>query len=370
MLHDGGSAAIVCLLPRRPEAKALPGMSAHIRPDAFPNPSPAPPPPGHLLVSLIVDAEEDFNWSRPVEGTAYSTACMHAIGPLQEILAAYDLPPTYLLTYPVLEDADAVRLLRRQLDRGRCEVGVQMHPWVNPPFGTGLDRRLSFPLNLPAVVEEAKIVRLTEKFTAVFGFPPRVFKAGRYGVGGQTVALLERLGFLIDTSIAPRTDLGAEGGPDFFAYDVRPFWFGTSRRLLELPVCRDIVGWAGALAPELYRPFAGPGPSLPRAVLSWLRIAERITLSPEGNDTAAMRRLIRGQKAADQRVLTLSFHSSSLAVGHNPYVQSYKELHMFYDRLSAVLDGLARRPETRFAAVPELAQLLSEAPAAGRGRPC
>ena len=252
-------------------------MFAPIRADDFPNPVPAPRP-GPLIVSLIVDAEEDFNWSRPVEGTAYSTACMHAIGPLQEILSAYDLPPTYLLTYPVLEDADAVRLLRRQLDRGRCALGVQMHPWVNPPFGTGADRRLSFPLNLPAAVEEAKIVRLVEKFTAVFGFAPRVFKAGRYGIGPQTVALLERLGFLIDTSIAPRTNLGAEGGPDFSDFDVRPFWFGTTRRLLELPVCRDVVGWAGAAAPRLYRPLAGPTPSLPRAVLSWLRLPLQLPL--------------------------------------------------------------------------------------------
>ena len=102
-----------------------------------------------------------------------------------------------------------------------------------------------------------------------------------------------------------------------------------------------------------------------RAALSWLRLAERITLSPEGNDTAAMRRLIRGELAAGQRVLTMSFHSSSLAVGHNPYVRSRAELHQFYDRLSAVLDGLARRAETVFASLPELTRLLAEAP--GRG---
>jgi hypothetical protein len=341
----------------------LPARPAPPPRDAFPNPVPAPLPAGRRLVSLIVDAEEDFNWSRPFEGTDYSTACMHAIGPLQEILAAYCLPPTYLLTYPVLEDADAVRLLRRQLDRERCALGVQMHPWVNPPFGTGPDRRFSFPLNLPAAVEEAKIVRLAEKFTAVFGFAPRVFKAGRYGIGAQTVALLERLGFLIDTSVAPRTDLGAEGGPDFSDFGTHPFWFGRTRRLLELPVCRDVVGWAGAAAPRLYRPLAGAAASAPRAMLSWLRLAERITLSPEGNDAAAMRRLIRGQEAMGQRVLTLSFHSSSLAVGHNPYVQSRRELHLFYDRLSAVLDGLARQAETVFAAVPDLTRLLAEAPA-------
>ena len=334
---------------------ALPGH------DAFPNPAPAALPAGRQLVTLIVDAEEDFNWARPVEGTAYSTACMHAIGPLQEILAAYALKPTYLLTYPVLEDEGAVKLLRHHLDRGRCLAGVQMHPWVNPPFGGGADRRMSFPLNLPGTLEEAKILALKQKFEACFGFPPAVFKAGRYGIGRQTVELLEKHGFMVDTSIAPRTDFGDEGGPDFQDFDTAPFWFGATRRLLELPVCREVVGWAGALAPALYRPVAGPALSLPRAVLSWLRCAERITLSPEGNDTAAMRRLVHRLAENGRSVLTISFHSSSLAVGHNPYVGSQAELHQFYDRLSALLDGLAGEASTRFASTLELVDLLTEA---------
>jgi hypothetical protein len=328
----------------------------------FPAPAAAPVPPGRTVVTLIVDAEEDFNWSRPVEGTAYSTACMHAIGPLQEIMGSYRLPPTYLLTYPVLEDADAVRLLRRYLDRGACQLGVQMHPWVNPPFGTGADRRLSFPLNLPGTIEEAKIVRLAERFTAAFGFPPRVFKAGRYGIGPGTVAVLERLGFTVDTSVAPRTDFGAEGGPDFSAFGTAPFWFGTSRRMLEVPVCREVVGWLGAAAPAVYHPVAGPAAAAARRLLAWARGAERITLSPEGNDAAAMGRLIRALRAGGQRLLALSFHSSSLAVGHNPYVRSRRDLHVVYDRLSAVLDGLARRADTVFAGVTELPALLAEAP--------
>lgn len=335
-------------------------MSALLGHDAFPNPVPAAPPPGRRLVTLVVDAEEDFNWARPVEGTAYSTACMHAIGPLQEILSAYELPPTYLVTYPVLEDAGAVRLLRHQLDRGQCLAGVQMHPWVNPPFGGGADQRMSFPLNLPAALEEAKILALKQKFEACFGFPPTVFKAGRYGIGRQTVELLEKHGFLVDTSIAPRTDFGAEGGPDFQDFDTTPFWFGAPRRLLELPVCREVVGWAGPLAPAVYRPLSGPGASMPRALLSWLRCAERITLSPEGNDAAAMQRLVRGLATRRGRVLTISFHSSSLAVGHNPYVGSQAELHQFYDRLSAVLDGLAGEASTRFAGTLELVDLLTE----------
>ena len=54
-----------------------------------------------------------------------------------------------------------------------------------------------------------------------------------------------------------------------------------------------------------------------------------------------MRRLVNGLCARGQTILALSFHSSSLEVGGNPYVMARADLHAFYDRLSAVLDYLA-----------------------------
>ena len=76
-------------------------------------------------------------------------------------------------------------------------------------------------------------------------------------------------------------------------------------------------------------------------MLSRLRCAERVTLSPEGNDTPAMLRLLRHRQRYGQTVFSLSFHSSSLVPGRNPYVRSKANLHVFYDRLSAILDAMA-----------------------------
>ena len=54
-----------------------------------------------------------------------------------------------------------------------------------------------------------------------------------------------------------------------------------------------------------------------------------------------MSRLARGLLKRRQPILAVSFHSSSLAIGGNPYVQSKADLHQFYDRLSGILDQLA-----------------------------
>jgi hypothetical protein len=313
------------------------------------------------ICALAIDAEEDFDWEMPIQGTLHSTSHIRNIRNLHAILGSYGATPTYLLTYPVLEDADVVRIICRELELDHCAVGVQLHPWVTPPFDDVLTRRRSFAGNLEANLEEKKLIALKRKFHDSFGFDPRVYRAGRYGLSRQTAGLLEKHGFAIDTSIAPHTSFDAEGGPDYTGTDYDLFWFGHARNLLEVPLCRGIVGWAGPLAPPLYRRLSGPRLSelhVP-SIVTRSRCAERITLSPEGNDVAAMRRLVHGLHAKGQRVFTLSFHSSSLQAGRNPYVQSKADLHGFYDRLSAILDYLASGMSFRFASLLQLPALLA-----------
>lgn len=328
----------------------------------FANICPAKAQLGRNVCTVIVDAEEDFDWRRPVPGTSYSTVCMRNIGTLQEICGAYGVVPTYLLTYPVMEDRDAVKILNRTLEKGRCVLGVQLHSWVNPPLDEIVSHSRSFTGNLGHELEERKLIELKQKFVLCFGHEPRVFRAGRYGLGRHTALLLEQHGFQIDTSIAPRTNFAFEGGPDFGAYECQPFWFGEQRRLLELPLCRSIVGWSGRFGPRLYRAVSEPHFSRlrVRSILTRLRCAERITLSPEGNDVRAMRRLVSHLLGNGQIVFALSFHSSSLYQGSNPYVQSKADLHHFYDRLSAILDHMASQLSFGFSSTLEIFAMLAE----------
>jgi hypothetical protein len=319
---------------------------------------PADPRP---VCALAVDAEEDFDWDRPLASTQHSTHSMRNINDLQEVVGAYGVRPTYLLTYPILDDDVVIHLLRRQLNRGYCDVGAQLHPWVNPPLSGEGGLGASFSGNLPPGLEEAKLVALKARFIERFGRPPIAYRAGRYGFGYETADLLERHGFEIDTSVAPRTTSYDEGGPDYADFDYELFWFGRERRLLEVPLCRSVVGWGGRLAPPVYRFLSGKTLTRLRVpgIVTRLRFAERITLSPEGNDVGAMLRLIRHLRARGQTVFVISFHSSSLAPGQNPYVRSRADLHEFYDRLSGVLDAMANRLDFRFASLAELPQHLT-----------
>lgn len=313
---------------------------------------------------VVIDAEEDFDWNTPVRGTHTSTTHMKNVRVLQSLLSAYGIVPTYLLTYPVLEDADVVSILRHQVSKGQCILGVQLHPWVTPPFNEMPSTRHSFPGNLEENQEEQKLIALKSKFSQIFGFDPLVYRAGRYGLGQNTPRLLEKHGFEIDTSVAPRTNFRYEGGRDYSEFDCRPFWFGAQRCLLEIPLCRDVVGWAGPWSSMLYKTVSSPVLSrlhVP-SILTRSRCAERVTLSPEGNDVAAMRRLIHGLHRRGQQIFTLSFHSSSLQVGRNPYVQSKAELHRFYDRMSEMLDYLSTHLSFSFVGTLDVPSLLRPPP--------
>jgi phosphatidylinositol alpha-1,6-mannosyltransferase len=168
---------------------------------------------------------------------------------------------------------------------------------------------------------------------------PTVYKAGRYGLGPSTAALLEDEGFLVDTSLIPRTRYTEAGGPDFSAFDYGPFWFGARRRLLELPVTRALTGLLSGSMPSIYG-MAERNPL--RAVraaglLARTGLLERITLSPEGSDLAAMLRLTRTLLKRGERIFTLSYHSPSLEPGNTPYVRTHRDLAVFLDRISGFL---------------------------------
>jgi hypothetical protein len=329
----------------------------------FANPRPAVPAQPQPLAMVAIDAEEDFDWLQPLSGTSHNTSCMHQLGDLQSILAAYGTGPAYLLTYPVLRDPDAVRSLRRYHERGACTLGLQLHTWVTPPLEGADTIAASYAGNLTPALEEAKLLALADEFVRCFGTRPVVFRSGRYGVSAITAALLEKHGFTVDASIAPRTSFTDESGPDFSDFEFAPFWFGTQRRLLEVPLCRSVVGWAGGLGRAAYRTLAQP--HMPEPLLSLLtrsRAAERITLSPEGNSLADMRRLVRGLRQRGGGVLPLSFHSSSLTIGQNPYVRSKVELHAFYDRLSGTMAYLADEVRCRFVALEDMPALMRPEP--------
>jgi hypothetical protein len=218
-------------------------------------------------------------------------------------------------------------------------IGAHLNPWSTPPHREQVNRLNSYPGNLPREVEAAKLAALCAQIERALGVRPTIYKAGRYGTGPNTAAILEEQGYEIDISPAPAMDFHADGGPDFTGHSTRPFLFGRDRRLLCLPNTGAIVGWLHELGPVL-RPLLEHRSvmrlRLP-AIASRLRLLERIRLTPEGYTLAEMRRLTRALLARGQRTFVLSLHSPSVVPGNTPYVRSDADLALLLARLRGYL---------------------------------
>ena len=293
-----------------------------------------------LTLLVIIDTEEEFDWSRPVDSANRAVTSIAAQHRAQAVFQRYGIVPTYVIDHPVASTPSAIAHLREYFDDGACEIGAHLHPWVSPPFEEPVNTYNSYPGNLPPALEREKLSRLTETITENFGQRPSVYKAGRYGVGASTANILEELEYDVDVSVVPYTDFSDDGGPDFTDCDDRLRWFGNHRQLLEIPLSVGFAGLAAGFGPALYPATMKPTSCRLRVpgIMARSRMLERIRLTPEGIDHAAHRRLTRSLMRQGQRIFSFTYHSPSLEAGHTPYVRNEDELAAFIDCIERYCD--------------------------------
>lgn len=286
---------------------------------------------------VIVDTEEEFDWCAPFDRAATGIEHMRRIGRLQGICETWGLRPVYVIDHPIATQPAGIEALAPLLRDGRALVGAHLHPWVSPPFEEVMSAHNSFPGNLPRALERAKLESLCAAIEAGLGQRPRIYKAGRYGLGPNSFAILEELGFEIDLSPAPPFDYRLAGGPDYSARGLAPEWVGPARRVLSIPGTGALVGRLpsrtlyGLAARQPLARLRVPG------LLARLGLVERLNLSPEGHGAAEMIRLVRWLHDRGERLFVLSLHSPSIEPGHTPYVRSEAELNDFFAAMNAFL---------------------------------
>lgn len=295
---------------------------------------------------VTVDTEEEFDWSAAFSRSEYGTTHIGAMPRFQALCDEFGVQPCYLVDYPITQDAAAVELLAGYAAASRAEIGVQLHPWVNPPFEESVTVGNSFACNLPPALEREKLTVLHDNIVSHMGVWPDVYRAGRYGAGPDTAAILSDLGILIDSSVRTRFDYSGQGGPDYAAHPVNPYWL-IKNRVMELPLTTVFGGRLRSAGNIVFgRIFGSEGA---RSMLARTGMLERIALTPEG---IPVDKAIQGIDLALQervKIITLSFHSPSLAVGHTPYVRNAGQLEDFYlwwDRVFRHLAAKGVRPTT------------------------
>jgi hypothetical protein len=156
------------------------------------------------------------------------------------------------------------------------------------------------------------------------------------------VSSLERLGYRVESSVAPLFYEAHKQGPDFVDAPLHPYFLsyddattpGTSN-LLELPISSAL----NRRVPRIVERWYGraPRPYTTKRVLRWLRVAHVRWLRPSYSSAEDMMRLGRQLTDRGAPLLNLLFHSSEAIVGGSPYNKTEGELTAFFERLTRFL---------------------------------
>lgn len=321
-----------------------------------------------VLLVVSIDTEED-NWSR--SRSAVTVENIAELPRLDALLRRLGVRATYFTTYHVAADSRARDILRGVRDGGQAEIGAHLHPWNTPPLDEAFTPRHSMLKNLPPTLQLAKLERLTAVLEAAFGAPPTAFRAGRYGLGPDTVAALIRCGYRVDSSVTPfvsweETDQGPTFvGAPLGAYrldgrgDVRvPVPGGP---LTEVPLScgfsrSPFAVWGAIwrlLRAQPLRPLRLGG------VAARAGLVQRIMLSPELASVDEMLHLSAMLLREGLRHLHLSWHSPSLQPGLSPFVSTAADVQRLYGAIEKYVEGLRAMTSVRSVTVTEAATVLA-----------
>lgn len=297
-----------------------------------------------MYLATTIDTEED-NWGGYWDRNI-TFANIDRIPALQLLFDRYDIRPTYLVTWTVARDPSCVRILRRILDEGRCEIGAHLHPWNTPPFEEIAGERNSMLCNLPEPLLSAKLATLTEAIRRNFGVEPVSFRAGRWGFTRRMAATLASTGYRVDSSISPYTDWSGCHGPDHSAETPalsRISVDGNGRYLWEVPATIGFLQSREDWCSRVYRFTTGRYVKRLRltGALYRMRLVNKVWLSPEKSDGDAMIAISRSFRSKGYRCLNLFFHSTSLLPGLGPFVRSGKDLSRFLAETERFLEHAA-----------------------------
>jgi hypothetical protein len=306
-----------------------------------------------------VDTEADDQWT--LEGRKrLSVENARALPRLQTVCDAFGVRPSYLVTHEMATREPARSILRDLATSGRCEIGAHLHPWSSPPYREE-DLAGRYPSQLDDASLEAQLSELTLAIEASLGVKPRSYRAGRHGFDTRSLRILEKLGYLVDTSVDPLFNETRKGGPSFAGAPVSPYWpshedvrIAGKSPVLEIPV-------SSATSPWLPKTIESRFASMP--AIPWRGYFKRlglrpVWLRPSYSSVEDAKALASSLVARGVPTLNMLFHSSELVPGGSPYNRSEGDVDAFFARLESVFEHVMKRLEARGVTYAEAAAVL------------
>lgn len=275
---------------------------------------------------ITVDTEGDNLWQY-TKGIEVQTQNTLYIPRFQELCEKYGFKPVYLTNYEIIKDNNYVEYIKPRSLAGKCEIGIHVHGWNNPPIYdlSGNNGGNAFLVEYPDDVMEKKFKETYELITKAIGRPPLSHRAGRWVMDERYFKLLDKYNVLVDCSYTPTVSwMKTHGESRAYGCDYSevPCHAHKIGNVLEVPM--SIIKTRKYF---INRSIKTTLKQILRGKYLWLR--------PASSNLREMKWLLRSNPNKDNYV-EFMIHSSELMPGGSPYFQTKEDV----DKLFRIMEQL------------------------------
>ena len=258
---------------------------------------------------ITVDTEGDNLW-RYKDGDVISTLNTRYLPRFQDLCEKYGFKPVYLTNYEMANDDNFVNIAKKWADERKCEIGIHLHAWNNPPIYNldGPYNGNSYLIEYPFEIMRDKFLTIYNLLVNKFGIRPLSHRAGRWAMDERYFHILEEFGIKVDCSYTPGIDWTkakgqTRGGSD---YSLEQNGISFINSIMEVP-------------PSIYKFHNAFGGSYKHKIKS-LVLGDKVWLRPAISPLRAMKKVL-DKVVTDSKVNYAEFmiHSSELMPGGSPY---------------------------------------------------
>jgi hypothetical protein len=213
-----------------------------------------------------------------------------------------------------------------------AEFGTHLHEeFIGPDANMAATNTHSIQANLTRELEFKKMENLTRLFHSQFGYAPKSFRAGRFGISTHTFDILKELQYKVDSSITPFKTLVFDN-LTINHWGEKPWPYQMANSLIQVPV--SIINTSFVRLPKFVLKRLEDRNSILKKIFyklgyhsqtNWLR---PMRLSGSEMIQTAID-IINHTPEGIVPTLNIMFHSNEILAGTSPYCQTQDDIDYF-----------------------------------------
>lgn len=290
---------------------------------------------GRSYITIDTEMDADIHWNKYYP-RQFSSVVEGIPKLLRPIWDKYQVNPIYFVSPEVVEDEQCCNVLKEEIKKGAV-IGAHLHPEYIEPCKADNSKCISdeFPCNAyDKDIEKEKINNLTKLIEQNLGVRPEWYRAARFGADGDTIKILEELGYQYDSSFTPNIDWSSKGGPNHKNTPLNSYYIdpentyvydpNRSRGIKEFPVTIMGKRWGilGRILPDNWLFYR------------WIR--------PSHMTVWEQKRMIRSLYHKEIKDIVMMFHSMEIMINKTPYVRNRFMQKYFLYRLDRTVAYLVK----------------------------